>query len=55
VKADVHGTWSVFDAVTEDAAEMLGVFLTGLSEELALDMTDLLNAEERTKRSELED
>ena len=55
VKEDGHGTWSVFDAVTEDVAEMLGALLIGLGEELAHDMTDLLNLEESRKNPEVED
>ena len=51
VKADAHGTWSVFDAVTEDVAEMLGALLIGLGEVLAHDIADLLNFEESQKHS----
>ncbi|NTJ66282.1 hypothetical protein G6M50_09595 [Agrobacterium rhizogenes] len=52
VKEDVNGTWSVFDAVTQDVAEMLGALFIGLGEELAHEMADLLNFEESKKDSE---
>jgi hypothetical protein len=54
-KEDVNGTWSVFDAVTEDVAEMVGVLLVGLGEELAHQMADLLNLEENKKKPDAED
>ncbi len=40
-KEDLHGTWSVFDTVTEHEAQMLGVLLIGLSGQLAFDMAYL--------------
>ena len=55
VKDDGHGTWSVFDAVTDDVAQMLGALLVGLGEELARDMADLLNLEESRKNPNAED
>jgi|GEM_PF-2459283 hypothetical protein len=48
-REDLHGTWSVFDTVTEHEAQMLGVLLIGLSGQLAFDMAYLLNLEERRK------
>ena len=51
VKADARGTWLVFDAVTEDVAELLGTLLFGFGEELAHDIADLLNFEEGQKHS----
>jgi hypothetical protein len=54
-KEDVNGSWSVIDADTEDVAEMLGVLLIGLGEELAHEMAELLNLEESRKNPDADD
>lgn len=46
VKQDHHGTWSVLDAVTGEQTKLHGVLLVSLREELARDVTDLLNLEQ---------
>jgi hypothetical protein len=51
-KRNQGGTWSVVDRTDGRIAEMRGVLLVGLGQELATDMAELLVLEARKDRPE---
>jgi hypothetical protein len=51
-KKNLGGTWSVIDRSDGKIAEIRGVLLVGLGQELALDMVQLLLLEDRNERPE---
>lgn len=51
-KRNLGGTWSVIDRADGEIAEMRGVLLVGLGQELANDMVALLILENREERPE---
>jgi hypothetical protein len=51
-KRNQGGTWSVVDRTDGRIAEMRGVLLVGLGQELATDMAELLVMEDRKERSD---